>query len=97
MSRPNSRRRDISPRFCIFPGYNWCGPGCSGPGNPVNAVDAACKAHDECYKAYGNYCACDQAFIKQLLSLQNSYTQEGRHARMMLQYMKIQRFFSCSF
>ncbi|QAS52625.1 phospholipase [Halobacillus litoralis] len=85
------------PGFCIFPGYNYCGPGCSGPGAPVNAVDAACKEHDECYRYYGDYCACDTAFIKQLEMLQNPYTIEGRHARTMYKYMKMQRFFTCAF
>ncbi|RSL35076.1 phospholipase [Salibacterium salarium] len=91
-----NNRRLNRPRLCIFPGYNWCGPGCSGPRPPINAVDAACKAHDECYRKFGNYCGCDQAFIKQLMLLQNPYTLEGRHARTILRYMKIQRFFTCS-
>ncbi|RWZ52168.1 phospholipase [Halobacillus fulvus] len=85
------------PRFCLFPGYKYCGPGCSGPGVPLNAVDAACKEHDECYAYYGNYCECDLAFIEKLKHLQNPYTTEGRHARLMYNYMKFQRFFTCSF
>ncbi|RDY66986.1 phospholipase, partial [Halobacillus trueperi] len=44
------RRRYKRPKFCVFPGYRWCGPGCSGPGAPINETDAACKAHDECYR-----------------------------------------------
>lgn len=85
------------PRFCLFPGYNYCGPGCSGPGNPLNAVDAACKQHDECYRYYGDYCMCDRAFLHRLKQLQNPYTQEGRHARMMYKYMKLQQIFTCGF
>ncbi|MCA0984955.1 phospholipase [Halobacillus yeomjeoni] len=85
------------PGLCLFPGYNYCGPGCSGPGAPLNAVDAACKQHDECYRYYGNYCECDLAFIRQLKRLQNPYTEEGRHARMMYKYMKLQQLFTCSF
>ncbi|MFB5660398.1 phospholipase [Alteribacillus sp. HJP-4] len=97
MGRDACGRRGRGPRFCVFPGYNWCGPGCSGPGAPVNAVDAACKAHDLCYRRTKNYCACDEEFIRRLAHLQNPYTREGRNARAMLQYMKIQRFFNCSF
>ncbi|MCP3028417.1 phospholipase [Halobacillus sp. A5] len=92
MRKYKYRRR--SP-FCLFPGYNWCGPACSGPGEPVNAVDAACKAHDQCYLYYGDYCACDRAFIRRLEELQNPYTIEGRHARMMLRYMKAQKVVTC--
>ncbi|RSL30784.1 phospholipase [Salibacterium salarium] len=95
MSYKRRSNKVRSPRFCVFPGYNWCGPGCSGPGVPINAVDAACQAHDECYLYHGNYCACDQAFIERLTALQTPYTPEGRHARTMLRYMKVQRFFTC--
>lgn len=39
--------------FC-YPGYRYCGPGCSGPGAPTNPVDACCKYHDECYRYCGD-------------------------------------------
>jgi hypothetical protein len=93
--RGPQRRR--GPRFCIFPGYNWCGPGCSGPGAPINAVDAACREHDLCYQRTGDYCYCDSLFIERLSRLQNPYTVEGRHARLMLNYMRIQRRINCLF
>ena len=32
-------------------GSHWCGPGGAGP--PINALDAACKAHDQCFDAAG--------------------------------------------
>lgn len=28
---------------------NWCGSGYSGPGTPIDDVDACCKSHDQCY------------------------------------------------
>jgi len=28
----------------------YCGPGHSGPGQPIDAIDAACKRHDAAYK-----------------------------------------------
>lgn len=31
----------------------YCGPGHSGPGEPVDAIDAACRRHDAAYKAAG--------------------------------------------
>ncbi|WP_430789844.1 phospholipase [Virgibacillus flavescens] len=85
------------PRFCIFPGYNWCGPGCSGPGAPVNKVDAACKAHDECYRRYGSRCKCDKEFLRRLDIYRNPNTREGRQANVMYNYMKVQTFFRCRF
>ena len=62
------RRENRRPRFCVFPGYNWCGPGCNGPGEPINEVDAACKAHDICYRGYEDRCKCDSEFLHRLLS-----------------------------
>jgi hypothetical protein len=85
------------PRFCIFPGYNWCGPGCSGPGAPINAVDAACHSHDICYRMSGDRCWCDEQFMYRLERLQNPYTVEGRHARVMLNYMRFVRGYHCLF
>jgi hypothetical protein len=84
-------------RFCIFPGYRWCGPGCSGPGAPINAVDAACKAHDECYKRFGPSCKCDTEFMDRLRPLISPYTQDGRYAKFMYNYMRFQALFTCSF
>ncbi|WP_096186041.1 phospholipase [Evansella halocellulosilytica] len=82
--------------FCVFPGYNWCGPGCSGPGAPINHVDAACREHDLCYRRHRNRCICDQHFMNRLRPLINPYTQEGRHARTLYQYMKLQTVFTCA-
>ncbi|MFA8439394.1 phospholipase [Pueribacillus sp. YX66] len=87
-------RRSRGFRICIFPGYNWCGPGCSGPGAPINDVDAACKAHDECYRNYGNIHACDQVFLERLQPLINPYTLQGRQARTLYHFMKVKMLFN---
>lgn len=86
-----------SPRFCMFPGYNWCGPGCSGPGAPINEVDAACRQHDLCYQWTRERCRCDHDFIERLERLQNRYTREGRHARVLLNHMRILKGINCLF
>ena len=49
---------------------NYCGPGHGDPTGltpPVDAVDAACRAHDRCYDAthYFN-CGCDRALLNAL-------------------------------
>ncbi|MFZ3579916.1 phospholipase [Virgibacillus sp. DJP39] len=92
----NNRRNRI-PSCGIFPGYNWCGPGCSGPGAPVNRVDAACKAHDECYRIYGSICKCDIQFMRRLQAYRTPQTLEGRQANVMYKAMKIKSRFSCGY
>ncbi|MGP4106301.1 phospholipase [Virgibacillus sp. L01] len=87
------KHRNLRPRICLFPGYRWCGPRCSGPGSPINAVDAACKEHDMCYRRYGPSCKCDEEFLCRLRPLINPYTQQGRHARTLYYVMKIQTIF----
>ena len=43
---------------------NWCGPGHSGPGEPVDTLDRLCMHHDQCYAAVGYFnMACDQALV----------------------------------
>lgn len=44
----------------------WCGPG-HGGGQPIDAVDAVCQAHDQCYDRSGYFnCACDRELIARL-------------------------------
>lgn len=88
------RRRKSQLGLCIFPGYKWCGPGCSGPGAPINDVDACCRAHDLCLKR-NSPCFCDQQFMRCLHPKINPHTRKGRHAQIMYNYMKIQSFLTC--
>jgi len=44
-------RMNFDPYPRRFFGTHWCGPG--GGGVPVNALDAACNAHDQCFDAAG--------------------------------------------
>nr|WP_308418993.1 hypothetical protein [Virgibacillus oceani] len=60
-------------------------------------MDAACKAHDECYSRYGPSCKCDQEFMRRLQREIDPYTQKGRHARTLFNYMKFQTLFTCGF
>lgn len=84
-------------RLCIPRGYKWCGPGCSGPGEPINNVDAACKEHDQCYGNTRNYCECDRIFLHRLAAQINQPSKEGRDARFLYNYMKMQSSVNCSF
>lgn len=91
------RRGHHGLRFCVLPGYNWCGPGCSGPGEPINEIDAVCKVHDECYKYYGDKCHCDEELMRNLSPYLEEQSLEGRHARLLNNYMKMQSHFTCRF
>ncbi|WP_084019280.1 phospholipase [Desulfuribacillus alkaliarsenatis] len=82
-------------KFCVFPGYRWCGPGCSGPGRPINVVDAICREHDICYKKSCSRCECDLLFLRRLKPLINLHTTIGRHALLIYLYMRIQVIFTC--
>ncbi len=50
---------------------NWCGPGYpKSNANPkvTDALDAACKVHDLCYRNYGAYnCMCDQLLVDSIM------------------------------
>jgi len=60
------------PASPLFHG-NWCGIGDVNRGRPVDALDAACRAHDLCYERMGRgACACDRAFLKATASLSQS-------------------------
>lgn len=64
LKKQENKKRSLSKKGipCIY--GNWCGPGCSGPGDPISAVDVCCKEHDLCYskKGYFNR-SCDDALV----------------------------------
>ena len=74
-----NRKRKLG--FC-YPGYRYCGPGCSGPGEPTNAVDACCKLHDECYTRHGSTRQCDELFQRCLQPYMNAPNKTARDARL---------------
>ena len=80
--------------FCV-PGYNWCGPGCNGPGAPTNRVDACCRLHDRCINSYGPSCRCDRQFLNCLHSRINPYSREGQDARFFYNFMRRKYNFDC--
>jgi hypothetical protein len=48
---------------------NYCGRGNRG-GDPIDSLDAICKAHDECYDLEGDSsCGCDRAIERESLRL----------------------------
>lgn len=53
-------------RFSMPVWGRYCGPGHSGPGDPIDLLDNACMHHDNCYNWGGNNCACDLALIKEI-------------------------------
>ncbi|MFJ6207507.1 Parvovirus coat protein VP1-like protein [Lysinibacillus sp. NPDC092081] len=79
--------------FC-YPGYKYCGPGCSGPGRPINAVDSCCKLHDECYARYGSTRFCDEMFQNCLRRQMNANTKMAKDAKLFYNIFEMRnRFF----
>lgn len=70
----------------------WCGPGCSGPGPPIDEIDACCKAHDECYERRGYWdCVCDNELLNCLRPLQDRFV-----ARLVYNYFYTQYYWRCA-
>jgi len=47
----------------------YCGPGHSGPGTPIDALDKACQKHDKCYSKRGYFaCSCDKELLSDVVS-----------------------------
>lgn len=85
--------RNRRPRLGLcFPGYRYCGPGCSGPGAPTNPVDACCKIHDECYLIYGRSPYCDQQFFNCLYPYMNSKGKMARDAAFFSRVIRLSGF-----
>ncbi|WP_343058398.1 phospholipase A2 family protein [Microvirga mediterraneensis] len=62
----------VRPAPPLFHG-NWCGAGDSNRAAPIDALDAACRAHDLCYEKLGrSACECDRAILKATASLVRS-------------------------
>ena len=84
------RRRNLG---VCYPGYRYCGPGCTGPGAPTNPVDACCKWHDECYERYGRSMYCDVQFQRCLHRYMNSCSKMGRDARFFHRVINVGKLF----
>jgi hypothetical protein len=81
--------------FC-YPGYRYCGPGCTGPGAPTNPVDACCKFHDECYilnRDKRTRRNCDRLFHQCLYPYMYSNSKLGKDARFFSRAIDMKNFF----
>lgn len=89
------RKGDKRGPGCIFPNYKWCGPGCSGPGKPINDVDACCERHDRCLRKGIPPCICDSELIRCLSNKVDFRTEKGKTAALMYHAMKLKKLFTC--
>ncbi|PLT35816.1 phospholipase [Bacillus sp. V5-8f] len=89
------RRQERGSPRCIFPGYRYCGPACSGPGAPTNPVDNCCRRHDRCLEQGVSPCRCDTEFINCLRAYMNPHTLMGRQAALMYRVMQVRRRWTC--
>ncbi|TDK59796.1 phospholipase [Bacillus salipaludis] len=94
MVQGRKKRKSLFP-ICIFPEYRWCGPGCSGPGAPINDVDYCCYRHDTCLDYGISPCQCDYEFMECLRYKRNPHTQKGRNANLMYEFMKMKTSLTC--
>lgn len=42
---------------------NWCGPNNTNNGEPIDALDQACRSHDICLSQGNPECDCDHTFV----------------------------------
>lgn len=74
---------------CLY--GRWCGPGCSGPGEPRDGTDECCMMHDRCYEKYGYFsCKCDKELLSCLAPKRNALTKGGRAAIIVYNWFKVQ-------
>lgn len=74
---------------CLY--GRWCGPGCSGPGAPIDELDQCCKSHDECYGRRGYFnCGCDRDVVNCVAPLRSRPGAMGTWAT------RVHRYFSNS-
>ncbi|WP_213025824.1 phospholipase A2 family protein [Brevibacillus reuszeri] len=80
------RRKNRARRLpCLY--GNWCGPGCSGPGAPIDDIDSCCKKHDICYEKRGYFsCSCDRELLNCLSKKIDYSTEKGRMAALISAY-----------
>lgn len=76
-----------------YRGYRYCGPGCSGPGTPINRLDSICRDHDLCYRRTGSRRICDEIFLNRVRPLMNQRSQIAEDARVMYQFMRLKNMF----
>ena len=73
---------------CLY--GRWCGPGCSGPGAPIDALDTCCQTHDQCYSRRGYFnCGCDRALLDCIAPLRDPGTPMGRWASRVHRYFSL--------
>lgn len=63
LPKTSSASIQITPQLSIPVHGNWCGPG-HGGGPAIDAIDAVCRTHDQCYGNHGySDCRCDRNLI----------------------------------
>lgn len=76
---------DVHGNYC---GYNKNGNG--GTQQPVDALDSACKAHDECYGTHGFMsCGCDNQLIKAARPLRKVSGKPGKQAKKIVAFFRL--------
>ena len=60
---------------------NYCGPGHSGPGAPIDKLDELCQTHDNCYGKKGYFsCSCDAELREGIIKNWGNFNGAGEKA-----------------
>ncbi len=72
---------------------NWCGPGHSGPGEPIDDLDRACMNHDKCYASKGyTTCSCDEDLLAEIRRIYDGISDKDKVAAdAITTFFKLQR------
>ena len=92
----NNGMTTYMPNFPIY--GNYCGPGTpSYNGRPVDHLDAACQAHDDCYATNGYWdCNCDEKLIADVNDLMDDLTGTAYIAgNAIIAFFEARGFFGC--
>ena len=90
----NESKLSVRTRALKLPIYgNWCGPGHSGPADPIDKLDERCQFHDQCYAIEGYFsCTCDLILINDIKYYWYSFSiSQKTVASAIKKYFEIQR------
>lgn len=78
---PKRMKRGV-PSFKAY--GNWCGPGYSGPGDPVDGIDRCCMKHDKCYEAVSREKDKEACDVHLIGCVEDEYDNTSRYGKVLI-------------